>query len=291
MFQILRFAQDDIILRKELIQAMLPQLMEFARVIQEKTNEVRLADSKTAMDLQTALSVYMGEQMQILMGQGISVSEIQDVLRDAMEYPEQTYASDADSSTDDMDEQLALPINEIVYFMPVNEAIVSDFADGNLDPIGLMQLINDAKDIGFIETSEILDTVLPCLRKSPIVDDVISGGEIVADSDGEAFMPEHLHAKAHNGYEIAVCDPAVFKPAEETATIADLLNSIGETDFRQKSVIKSLQKAGFMPKHDKTAIKEGMDYLWDEFSTLRGIYRKAVELGIGMLIFVRYVNA
>jgi len=268
-----------------------PQLMEFARVIREKTDEVRRADSSIAMDLQTALSVYMGEQMQSLMAQGIPISEIQDILRDAMEYPEQTCAPDADSSTENTDEELELPINEIVYFMPINETVISDFASGALDVACLMQLINGADDIAFIETSDILDIVLPCLSNSPIVDDVTCGGEIVAGSDGEAFMPEYLHAKTHTGYDVAICDPAVFKSAEETTAIANLLNSIDEPAFRQKSVIKKLQKAKCLPKFDKPAIEEGMDYLWDEFSTLRETYRKAAKLGAGVLIFSTYHGA
>jgi hypothetical protein len=202
-----------------------PQLDEFVLQVREKMEEVDATSGQKALELQTKLSLYIAEQTQNLMNQGILSVEIQDALRAAADRVEQTYAPNADEFNEETDERLALPINVFTFFLPVGEATINAFVDGNLDAAGLAEHIRISADSTALEMTEGLDLVLSDFGNNQALYNVISNGEILAGSSGEAFIPEYLTIKESDGYQYSVNDPAVFKSAAEVQSIAVLFAS------------------------------------------------------------------
>ena len=268
-----------------------PELAELARQVRAKAEEVNAARGKQAERLQAELSEYIVQQVQALMGQGLSVVEIQDALRAAVDdMVPQTYAPDADDS--DHGEELEPPVSSTAYFLPMKEAVIAAFAAGELDEKAMIKRICASDCIAALEMTEGLDLVLTDFGKNPDMEDVCFGGEIVAGSGGEAFMPEYLDVKQGDEYRFSVCEPMVFKSAEEVKAIDALLEPVTEKAFTKKADIKKLIKSGWLDAYDKRSIKENAGYiieeLWKEFAALRETYRKAVEQGKGMAIFMGY---
>jgi hypothetical protein len=226
------------------------------------------------------------------MNQGISIMEIQDALQAAAGRVEQTYAPDADEFNEETGERLEWPVNVFTLFLPVEEAAITAFAGGNLDAAGLMEHIRISADSTALEMTEGLDLVLGDFGKNQALYNVIAGGEIVAGSGGEAFIPEYLTIQEADGYQYSVSDPAVFKSAAEVQSIAALLEPFDQKTFFRKADIKKLLKSGWLDGYDPRSVKKEADYiideLWKEFTALREVYRGASEQRKGMLIFVEY---
>lgn len=232
--------------------------------------------------------------MQELMKQGLSVAEIQDTLRAALDdMVPQTYAPDADDADDESDELLESPVGVAVYYIPMEEAVIDAFADGGLDKKGLMERIYASTDFVPLELGEGISFVLIDFGKDEVMEDVTDGGEIVAGPDGEAFMPEHLRVTEADGYQYTVCEPMAFKTAKEVQAIFTLIEPITEKVFVKKANIKKLIKSGWLEGYDKKSVIKEANYiiggLWEEFVQLREIYRKATEEMKGILNFVGYV--
>jgi hypothetical protein len=155
-----------------------------------------------------------------------------------------------------------------------------------------MEHIRVSADITALEMTEGLDLVLSDFGKNQALCDVIISGEIVAGSDGEAFMPESLTVKEADGHQYSVHDPAVFKSSKEVQAIAALLESFDQKTFFKRADIKKLLKSGWLDGYDPRSVKKEAGYiideLWKEFTALREIYRKALEQRNGILIFVGY---
>jgi hypothetical protein len=269
-----------------------PQLDEFVRQVREKTGELGTASGQKALELQTKLSVYIAEQTQKLMSQGISIMEIQNALRAATDRVEQTYAPDADEFDEETGERLKPPVNVFTFFLPIEEAIITAFANGNFNESGLMEHIRVSADITPLEMTEGLDLVLSDFGKNQALCDITISGEIVAGSSGEAFMPEYLTVKEADGYQYVVADPAVFKSAGEVQSIAALLEPFDQKTFFKKADIKKLLKSGWLEGYDPRSVKKEAGYiidgLWKEFTALLEVYRRASEQRKGMLVFVGY---
>jgi hypothetical protein len=238
------------------------------------------------------LSLYIAGQTQNLMNRGISITEIQNALRAAAGTVEQTYAPDADEFDEEGGVRLEQPIGAFTYFLPVEEAVITAFAGGNFDEPELMERIRLSAGITPLEMTEGLDLVLSDFGKNQALRDVITGGEIVAGSDGEAFVPEYLTVKEADGYQYIVSDPAVFKSAGEVQSLAALLEPFNQKTFTGKADIKKLLKSGWLEGYDPRTVKKEaayiIDELWKEFTALREVYRKASEQRKGMLIFAGY---
>jgi hypothetical protein len=272
--------------------AMNPQLNEFALQVREKTEEMNAASGQKALELQTKLSVYIAEQTQTLMNQGISIMEIQEALQAAAGGVEQTYAPDADEFNEETDERLEPPVNVFTFFLPVEEAAITAFTGGNLDESGLMEHIRISADSTPLEMTEGLDLVLGDFGRNQALHNVITSGEIVAGSGGEAFVPEYLTIKEPDGYQYAVSNPAVFKSAAEVQSIAALLEPFDKKTFFRKADIKKLLKSGWLEGYDPRSVKKEAGYiideLWKEFTVLLKVYRSASEQRKGMLILAGY---
>jgi hypothetical protein len=268
-----------------------PQLDEFVRQVKEKTGEVNAASGQKALELQTKLSVYIAGQTQKLMKQGVSVTEIQNALRAAAGV-EQTYAPDMDAFDEDEAERLEPPISVFTFFLPVEDALIAAFAAGNFGEPELIERIRASSDIRALEMTEGLDAVLGDYGKNKALCNLITGGEIVAGSGGEAFMPEYITVKEADGYQYVVADPAVFKSAGEVQSIAAVLEPFDQKTFSKKANIKKLLKSGWLDKYDPRAVKKEAGYiigeLWKEFTAVREVYRSAAEQRKGMLIFAGY---
>jgi hypothetical protein len=143
-----------------------PQLDEFVLQVREKMEEVDTSSGQKALELQTKLSVYIAEQTQNLMNQGISITEIQDALQAAADRVEQTYASDTDEFNEETGERLEFPIDVFTFFLPIEEAMITAFADGNFDESGLMEHIRVSADSVPLEMTEGLDLVLSDFGKN-----------------------------------------------------------------------------------------------------------------------------
>jgi hypothetical protein len=269
-----------------------PQLDEFVLQIREKMGEVDAASGQRALELQTKLSVYIAEQTQNLMNQGVPIMEIQEALRAAADRVEQTYAPDADEFDEETGERLELPINVFTFFLPVEESAIAAFAEGNFDAPGLMEHICISADSTALEMTEGLDLVLGDFGKNQALCNVITRGEIVAGSGDEAFMPEYLTIEEAEDYQYSVNDPAVFKSAAEVQSIAALLEPFDQKTFFKKADIKKLLKSGWLDGYNPRSVKKEAGYiideLWKEFTILREVYRGASEQRKGMLIFVGY---
>jgi hypothetical protein len=267
-----------------------PQLDEFALHIREKTEEMDTASGQEALELQTQLSVYIAEQTQSLVNQGISMVEIQGALRAAADRVEQTYAPDADKFDEETGEGLESPVIVFTFFLPIGEAAIAAFAEGNFNDPELMERIR--LESTPLEMTEGLYLVLGDFDNDQALYNVITGGEIVAGSGGEAFIPEYLTIKEADGYQYSVSDPAVFKSTAEVQSIAALLEPFDRETFSSKAGIEKLLESGWLDGYDPRPVKKEADYiidgLWKEFTVLREVYRRASEQRKGMLIFVGY---
>ncbi|MDR2630820.1 MAG: DUF1877 family protein [Spirochaetaceae bacterium] len=267
-------------------------LEEFARQIREKTKELDAFSGKKALELQSKLSTYIAEQTQNLMNQGVSVAEIQDALRAAVDRVEQTYAPDIEEYDEETSERLEPPISVFTFFLPMEETEIAAFTAGELYASELMDHINTSQDITSLEMVKGLDLVLSDFGKNQALCDVFLNGEIVAGSNGEAFIPEELTVKNADGYQYSVNDPAVFKSVGEVQTTTTLLEPFDRKTFFKKANIKKLIKSGWLDDYAPRSVKKEADYiineLWQEFIALQEIYRKASEQRKGMFIFVGY---
>jgi hypothetical protein len=268
------------------------QLADFARFVREQTEKVNAARGKQAEQLQMELSVFIGQQMQSLMAQGLSVTEIQNAVRAAVtDIVPQTYAPDIDESYNN-GESLNPPVSVTTYFLPIEENVITDFTSGKLNETAFLELLFTSPDITPLEMTEGIDLVLSGYGKTNAYDEVTCGGEIVAGPDGEAFMPEQVDVREQDDHAYVISDPMVSKTAEEVAVITALLSSIDEQDFRKKADIKKLIKSGWLDGYDKRSVKKEAQYiisaLQEEYISLRDVYEKAAKNKKGMLIFVGY---
>jgi hypothetical protein len=276
----------------ELEGGMNPELDKFVRQARERMERLDTASGQKALDLQTELSKYIAEQTQSLMKQGLSIIEIQDALRAATDRAEQTYAPDADEFDEELNERLEQPVSVITFFQPIEETMIAAFSAGDFNESRLMDHIRISSDITSLEMPEGLELVLSDFGKNQELRNIITNGEIITGSNGEAFIPEYLTIKEEDGGQYAVCDPAVFKSAEEVQSIVALLESYDRKTFFKKADIKKLIKSGWLEGYDPRSVKKEADYiieeLWKEFTVLQEVYRRATAQRKGMLIFVKY---
>ena len=266
-------------------------LKSFAAQVREKTLAVNGASGKTAEQLNIELSMFIGEHMPKLMSQGVSVQEIQDVLRAATDFVPQTYASD-DCADDEQGEKLVPPLGEITYFVPLDESVVTAFSAGEIDAATLMAQVCCQPDFTAFDDLSGIELVLTDFKSAPEYEQAACGGEIVADKNGEACMPEYLTIKYQDGGGFHICEPMVFKTAEEVNKIHTLLDVFSEQTFAKQANIKKLAKSDWLAGLDKREVKKEAEHivgeLWAEFLRLREVYKSALSQSKGVVIFVGY---
>jgi hypothetical protein len=268
-----------------------PGLDEFVHQARAKTAEIGASGAK-AEALQSELSRFIVENTTRLMQAGISVVEIQDALRDAADTVPQTYAPDADESGGDSGEPLEPPVAVTEYYVPLEDAATAAFAKGEMDAAWLLTRIKESPDCTPITMGEGIALIITDFGKKPDLQNATGGGEVVAGPDGEAFMPEYLSVTDTEDYSFLVCEPVVFKTADEVRSLSTLLESPDKKLFYNKANIKKLIKAGWLDGYDKRAVKKEAAYifgeLWNEFVLLREVYHKAAKQQQGIVIITGY---
>ena len=271
-----------------------PGLDAFVRQVEAKSAEVAAAPGAKAEALQTALSRFIVETTARLMKEGRPAAEIQEALRAAANRVPQTYVPGANESHGDYSEPLEPPGAVTEYYFPLEEAAVEAFARGELDAAGFLARVRESSGAPITMGAGIA-LVITGFGKNPELKDAAGGGEVVAGPDGEAFMPEYISVTDAENNGFLVCDPAVFKTAEEVRSISALLESPDKKLFCHRGNIKKLLKAGWLEGYDKKSIKKEADYilgeLWNEFVLLREVYRRAAEQKRGIVIITGYEGA
>ncbi|MDR1536727.1 MAG: YfbM family protein [Clostridiales bacterium] len=265
-------------------------LQQFAAEILKRTLAVNAAKSEGAERLQAAPSSFISENAQAFIKQGLSMQNSHDALRVAVEDVSPiTFAPDDDSNSQNRGETMTPPIKASTFFVPLDESIISAFSSGKLDGKALMAQIGARTGIAALDDLAGLELVLTDFGKSPASSSAIGGGEIVAGSGGEAFIPECL-AVSEPGGGYHICEPMVFKNAEEVKAIAAMLMGIDEKAFRKKADIKKLIKSGWLAGCDRRSAKKEADYikttLLAQFAMLRTPYLQAAAHKNGVAIFV-----
>jgi hypothetical protein len=266
------------------------ELADFARKVREKIDLVNTSKGKEAQKLQSELDLFIGQKMSELMSQGISVAEIQKALQAATDMVPQTYAPDDDGTEGISESQ----VYEVQYFLPMEERTIADFASGKIGRKEMMELLIDSTDITYLEMAFGLELILTDYGKDMSLD--IACGEIVAGSDGVAFIPEDIDIE--ESFQLySVSEPMVFKTFSEVKFISSKLDRITEELFIKGADIKKLIKAGWLADRDPASIKavvKDSDYyigeLWEEFLQLHEVYRTAAEEKKGMTIFAGFMG-
>jgi len=220
---------------------------------------------------------------------------IQKRIQEATEpVPAQGAAQRPDDEIPDETEYLEGEISSVVYFAPMSEKVIAAFGSGAMNKNAFMKEIRASQDVVSLEMTEGLSLVLTNYGKNIDFEEVTDGGEVVADSSGEAFIPEHIEVTAEDGMSFIVCDPTVFKFPDEVKTILAQIENIDKSAFYKKANIKKLLKSGWLEGYDKRSVKEEADYiiseLWNEFVDLQKVYRKAAEQNKGLLLIVGYLG-
>lgn len=213
------------------------QLAEFVRQVREKTDDMCAAEGKATAQMGNELSAYIASQMQELMKQGLTVTEIQDALRLEVDRVEQTYAPDDDLSGEC--EESTSTVCVTTYLLPMEDSVVAAFATGDMDEKGLTSLICSSPDVASFEMFDGLEHVLTCFGKDPAMNETTGAGDIVAGADGEAYVPEYLEVGDPNGCHHLIFEPAVFKTSAEAESVARLLDPMTEETFFKRADIKS----------------------------------------------------
>jgi hypothetical protein len=269
-----------------------PGLNEFVRQAQAKTAEAAAAPGPQGEALQSGLSRFIVENTRRLMQEGLSVAEIQDALRAAVDTVPQTYAPDADKSGGDYGELLEPPVGVTEYYAPLEDAAAAALTKGELDAARFFFRLRESPDSTPITMGDGIALIITDFGKKPELQDAAGGGEALAGPDGEAFMPEYLSVTDAEDYSFLVCEPVVFKTAEEVRSISAMLESPDKKLFYHKANIKKLITAGWLDGYDKRAVKKEAAYilgeLWNEFVLLREVYRKAASQQQGMAIITGY---
>lgn len=265
-------------------------LLQFADEVRQRTLGINSATGKEAERLQIELSAYISENIQAFLQEGLNMSDIQNALRTGTDdLVPQTYAPDGDGNDDGI--EMVQPIEVVTYFAPLDEMVIAAFAKNELDGYGLEAVINAQapESIGDLIG---LELVLTDFGRSPEFTEVMEGGEIVADKNGEAFMPERLTMTEHDGGGFHICVPMIYKTAGEVKKLATMLNNIDERMFRKKADIRKLIKSGWLDDYDKRSIKREADNIIAELATqfvlLRKTYLRAAAREMGLVIFVGY---
>jgi hypothetical protein len=266
-------------------------LSEFAGYVRQKTDELDTVSGQKAMESQRELSVYITKNTRNLMDQGVSVAEIQDVLRSATDRVKQTYAPDVDDFNEEVGEQLDETIRSVTLFVPTKEEIIADFTAGRLNVSEFMACVYTSTIIS-LESIEILNLIFSDFGKNRALDDIIANGEMVVNSGGEAFVPEYLTVRDESSDQYSVHDPAIFQSVNDVQSIVTLLESFDQKTFLKRVSVKKLIKSGWLADYDSRSIKKESDYiineLWKEFAALLEVYHQAFLQQKGMFIFTRY---
>ena len=165
------------------------ELDDFVAEAVRRTLFIQQAAGKDIARLSAEFSAYMTENVQAFMEKGVSVMDVQNRIRSALEatVSSEPVPGPAVNDRPRNSEVLEGEINSRICFIPLAERAVADLSDGVTDQDAFIEALSaSSEDIAVIEMSDGLTFVLTDFGKSPAFDEVADGGEIVTDSTNEA---------------------------------------------------------------------------------------------------------
>lgn len=265
----------------------LHKLTDFCETAARKSFFIGKAKGGEAERLANELSEYITEETQALVKLGVSVNEIQQNMRSAMERYEQEQARESETPESHLSIQENSSYSDItitVYFVPMQQSVIEDFASGFCGKKEFASGVCAAADVAAFENLEGVSLLLTGYGKIPNNVEITEGGEIVADSDGNAYLPESWEFSSPDGQTFSVCEPAVFKSPEEVKRYSAYLAGL---DFDKLINPRKLKKSEFLSEYSRCSIKKELPYIIDElrseFVKLQEVYRIASERDFGIL--------
>ena len=269
------------------------QLNEFAMEIAKRTKEIQSIRGDEAMTAQTELSLYIGEQMQKLLAAGLNVNDIQECIRAGMEGGAASNENETEiSSEEDFAEASELDeFNPLTHFVAISEDVIHRFERGEISKQDFpKQLLSNAHLTS--DTSELVTAVLGEYGKTDDFELIDEGGEVLADADSEAFIPEWIEFENSNGAKCAMCEPMVYKTVEEVKQIHALTLSVDEAEFTKRWNIKKLIKLQELDGLDAEIMKKQGEELClivlNDYMQLRDFYKTAAEDNMAVIVFPTY---
>ncbi len=254
---------------------------QFAEQVKEKMAHVRTLSGSEAEDANNELSVFIAQQMSVLLSAGANVVDVQNALRAATDEVPQTYAPDADDSVLDEEDTLEAlgEIEPAQLFFPVDTSFIQGYASGTVDEEAFVNTLLQCPML----CSRYYEAVLSTIAKKDenTLSPLFFGGEIVADANGEAFIFQAIEGTL-NGVAFSMCEPALFISPNEVKQIASILANIEPSTLLKFHNLHTVKKA-FIPAHQFD--KQDMQ---DDFIAVCTFINTASQENKGLLTFPIY---
>jgi len=275
-------------------------LKEFAECINRQMVKIRSSDSEEAGRLNEELSIMISTKMSELISKGYPVPEIQKYLNEAIEFVTNSYAPDAKDNECQAEEIDFENAQYSVMFAAVREQTINEYGTGKIDRETFVENIGSGLEIP-MEMMEFIELIITDYDADSPFAEILSGGEIVADSEGEAFVPKLLWLKDDSENIGTMAESMTYKTPKEVRGVYKMADAIDEKTFKKRFDIKKLAKfSGLDRSHPSyheymDALKENENEIceatWLYFNELRKLYKYAVaEEGICILMFTMLRN-
>ena len=275
-------------------------LKEFAECINRQMVKIRSSDSEEAGRLNEELSIMISTKMSELISKGYPVPEIQKYLNEAIEFVPNSYAPDAKDNEYQAEEIDFENAQYSVMFAAVREQTIKEYGTGKIDRETFVENIGSGLEIP-MEMMEFIELIITDYDADSPFAEILSGGEVVADSEGEAFVPKLLWLKDDSENIGTMAESMTYKTPKEVREVDKMADAIDEKTFKKRFDIKKLAKfSGLDRSHPSCheymdALKENENEIceatWLYFNELRKLYKYAVaEEGICILMFTMLRN-
>jgi hypothetical protein len=259
-------------------------LKELSDVVKRHLDEMRSADQKRAEFLQEQLSEIISSRIQDLIDAGVPISTIQECLRKATDVVPDSYAQDADSDMSEYADAEGLSNAEVLTVISlVDTDDILNVENGKIDAEDFIDSLIENRTTIFRGTFELIGYILSECEKFPEFDIVTDEGNIVADSDGEALIPEKFDLACDDGTFFTTGDPVIYKTEEDIRDVLSLISRIDHETFTKKFDVKKLIRIGAFPSDEPRVVKRVQKTIrentWKDFLVLRGIYEDAERTG------------
>ena len=275
-------------------------LKEFAECINRQMAKIRSSDGEEAGRLNEELSTMISIKMSELISKGYPVPEIQKYLNEAIESVPNSYAPDAKDSeyqTEGTDLENA---QYNVMFAAVREQTIKEYGTGRIDRETFVENIDSGLEIP-MEIMEFIELIITDYDADSPFAEIISDGEIVTDSEGEALIPKLLWIKDDSENSGTMAEPMTYKTPKEVRTADKMADTIDEKIFKKRFDIKKLAKfSGLDRSHPSyheymDALRENENGIreatWLYFNEIKKLYKyAATEENICILMFTMLRN-
>jgi len=227
------------------------------------------------------VTLITGEMQTIIKaGAGVrDIEEIQELLRSALEPIPNSYVPDSAefSEEDVLDEQDLAEHESLTFLIAVDIELISNFETGQIKEKEFINKLSDTITLIPSDNLEIVDSIV----NNYISEKSIFGGEILADSKGDALVVNPLLFKDKFEKCVVICDPAIYQLNDEVKEIHHVLSLISEKDFSKIFNIKKLIKANVFAGYCLKEIKEQEEVVlkstFEYFKLVCELYKTASE--------------